>query len=60
MHTISVEIYSENVTIDIINKPGLTQPWNIVHHNNVIRNINNLTFRAVEEVSRSIYTNVYI
>ena len=31
MYTISVEIYSQNATIVIFNKPGLTQPWNTVH-----------------------------
>ena len=37
MHTISVEIYSENATICIFYKPGLTQPWNRVHQTNNVR-----------------------
>ena len=50
MHTISVEIYSENGTSSIFYKPGLTQPWNTVHQGNTVRSIGKieiLTFRAI-------------
>ena len=52
MHSISVEIYSENVASDIFYKPGLTQAWNIVHHTNtnVLSIIVTLTFPAMQSM----------
>ena len=42
MHTISVEIYSENATIGVFYNAGLTQPWNTVHQMIVKCEINEL------------------
>ena len=35
MHTILVEIYSENATSGIFYKPDLTQAWNTVHQSKI-------------------------
>ena len=62
MHTISVEIYSENATNGIFYKSGLTQSWNTVHReqkqivlvlskNKRISGIKNLYYGHYQEIN---------